>query len=1512
MKKFLPKLYVLLFIIGIVAVLLVPQATAQVPDGSWVIDKEVTFIGKNAARSGLLLDWTLQDYKWASVSAGMQNPLIPFWVTIRNIVYALFILFVIATAFILVTTRGRSLAAKRFLPRFLVVVLLVTFSFSLIQFLYQITDGIQGFFLRTSPSVPCPPECISQKDLFYWSWDYREFIGLRKVGDENSESAYISLILTKLSAMTYYVMIGILLVRKIILWFFIIVSPIFPLLLLYYPVRNTAKIWIGEFFRWLFYAPLFAVFLAGLVSLWRQQIPMRFLTGGEGVYPTAVNILLAGPQQSAAFNNSVNLTDTYALYVVALIMLWVVIILPFILLQIFLDYMSNISFRDNPAWSQMITMINKRFPPNPPPVTPVPPGPASTGLAKALPFRNRFQMPTTTGLAREVPRPAAVPAQVNRQQSISNRSEIEKMTSITVPTMRDIARLETARLQKDTSQLREISKIRENLEKIANPASITSSVERDRFVQMRDSLIKERDLGNPMAASILKAAESMSKVSTSSKATSETNTLKEVLQSIAKPEVVKSLEKDKYVELRDRLIKESEKGNTVATTILNTANTLTESTSTTSVVETKTIKEVISQLAAPSTITNSSERERVASLKEQLIQQEKSGNTVAREVLATIEKVSSTTTSQEEKEQQITRLKDALIKETEKGNTLASSLLALMRSEKATTDRTNIKEIIRQLASPNTVTNATDREKVTSLKDQLIKEEKAGNQVAEKVLSAIREVQSASSETEREKVLTELREALLQEANKGNDLAISVLSSIKTEGADVDVQKVKDKLEKAKANGDSLAATLLALLASKEAEKKVAADTKAIGKAAIPTTNRIQQVSLDDYEAVKDMWVENYQNLDVPQSLEGEQSRSQWIEEDMSQIEDTINLLSSTNEEDIQKGMEQVSNILPFLLIGGFSQEEIKAYLKAKLEAGKVALKIVEATKSEEDTLLEVKKSATEQAKTMTTSQEATIPTMSNDRSGSESYSSIAPSPSVSQNSSSGSSSDLSYESGLKSSSSHASDTRSQQYTGSRAESVSSSGLSTDRTGDSPEHATEVFSSNTSEAGNPQHTTIIKPQITLNVTAQLPEESKKILHLANITIPKMMEIAKYEASLKSGRNADSAKEMLNAIANIANPNVISDPQKKAQVASLRDLLIKESQKGNPVAESILSAAGVADKEKVGSTQGQLGQIIKLLKDLFDPTQIKNPTEREKYIDLKKKIEEKALSGEPLASAIMQTIKRMNQDYVFAVHELYAEIKDPQKITERARAEKMQKIHEILEQEQKTGNMLAGNMLKDTTSDVTIDNILKTKVELTQEKEKGNTIAQDILTEFPAIPAVDTVSAQNIKKVLDTGLSKKDPLAVYVQTFLLRKEDIKDDNILLPESNKLQAVSLDDYESVKKLWMDNYRNAETKDEDLVRDEKDITDAVNLLASPDKERIEQGMEKVSLILPFLLIGGFSQSEVVSYLKAKREAIKAIKAEREEAEEKISTERLSSHTQKTADQKIAEELDPNDAEK
>src|SRR3989344_6151112 len=159
MIRFLSKikkifLILLFFLLLVLPILSHPQKTiaqtpTPLPQGQWVKDDEVTFVGKVAARSGEFLDWTLANYYWSSVSSGNSNPLASFWATIRNIVYAFFTLFVLISAFVIIVTRGKNITVMKFIPRFIMILLLVTFSFALIQFIYQITDAIQGFFLKS-------------------------------------------------------------------------------------------------------------------------------------------------------------------------------------------------------------------------------------------------------------------------------------------------------------------------------------------------------------------------------------------------------------------------------------------------------------------------------------------------------------------------------------------------------------------------------------------------------------------------------------------------------------------------------------------------------------------------------------------------------------------------------------------------------------------------------------------------------------------------------------------------------------------------------------------------------------------------------------------------------------------------------------------------------------------------------------------------------------------------------------------------------------------------------------------------------------------------------------------------------------------------------------------------------------------------------------------------------------------------------------------------------------------
>ncbi len=436
MKKFLPTVILLVFFLQFTSVAyaqtikyedVLAQCDAQsIPrENCYIPDKDVQFAAKNAVRARDLINQVLGNYKWFQTGQGSSIDFGQIWIPIRNIVYAVLGLFILAAAFLMIITRGKSLTVRKFIPRFILVLVLVTLSFSLIQFLYIIGDTVQQFVLKT-PNPICQPDHqnISDCDLLKISFKYDDpsvlnyQIGLRRPEPKYDEVVFTTILMTKLTAVSYYAMFAILIIRKIILWFFLIVSPIFPLLLLFPLIRNSAKIWIGEFFRWLLYAPLFTLFLQGLVQLWfHGGIGFHCYDSGldpNQFYVTATDILLGGPCQAVGVKNNLNSPETFIQYLVALLMLWIVIILPFILLKIFLDYIYNFSMVESniikylamngPAMSRLNKYglfqgsgVGSTVPP-----APGTPPSASTGMARRIGEEVAARQPATTGVSKPI------------------------------------------------------------------------------------------------------------------------------------------------------------------------------------------------------------------------------------------------------------------------------------------------------------------------------------------------------------------------------------------------------------------------------------------------------------------------------------------------------------------------------------------------------------------------------------------------------------------------------------------------------------------------------------------------------------------------------------------------------------------------------------------------------------------------------------------------------------------------------------------------------------------------------------------------------------------------------------------------------------------------------------------------------------------------------------------------------------------------------------------------------
>ena len=328
------------------------QTAAAAASISWVADEGITIAGKGVARAGHFIDWVLKYPQWYYIQSTNDNPLTFFWKNIRNLSYAYLIVFLVIIAFILIINRGKSITLKQILPRLIIVLVGISFSFAILQFLYQVTDIVQGYLLRLSTSTP-----ISSKDLLSVGFNYQDFQGFKADGAVNSESYKTTLFLTNATSITYYVMGTILLLRKAFLWMFIAASPLFAILLIIPSSYKLLKFLFGNLMRWLLYGPLFYLFIGVYITLWKIGIPLPFdFLRTDLVYPNGANILLAGPGQQASINNNLNTPDTFIYYVFALIMLWAIMAIPFVITHLFIKNFKNLLQSDNKFIKRFVNM----------------------------------------------------------------------------------------------------------------------------------------------------------------------------------------------------------------------------------------------------------------------------------------------------------------------------------------------------------------------------------------------------------------------------------------------------------------------------------------------------------------------------------------------------------------------------------------------------------------------------------------------------------------------------------------------------------------------------------------------------------------------------------------------------------------------------------------------------------------------------------------------------------------------------------------------------------------------------------------------------------------------------------------------------------------------------------------------------------------------------------------------------------------------------------------------------
>ncbi len=429
----------------------------------WTDDEEVTIQGRSNERAR-------QFIYWVTTHAAIDNhpALTKVWSTARNLSY----FFVILTAALLglgiiIGQRTNFETGIKLWPavtRIVTSLLYISFSATIVITIVQLSDIMMKFFI----------ENLGGKDLFniYFSGISQEsnysFYGIKDLNIGAQESIKTQLFMLKLTNISYYFMGGMLLLRKIILWFLLFVSPFLAILLSFAFIKNVGMIWIGVFFQWVFYGPLLALFLGGLATIWKAGIPFIFDFSRSGtaagyIYPTATNITWGGPAQRLTPLNNINYIDPYVEYIITLIMLWAVTFFPWWLLRIFRDYCCE---GINAMKNMMLSAIN----------------PGKGGAPS--PILSPVNLSSNLGAALKIPRETetSVRTRIETVEEIkkARTEEITQSLNIKASKITDIAHFETNKTVNET--------VNKNINYLKNPIQAPTSSERQKYMNIRSEL----------------------------------------------------------------------------------------------------------------------------------------------------------------------------------------------------------------------------------------------------------------------------------------------------------------------------------------------------------------------------------------------------------------------------------------------------------------------------------------------------------------------------------------------------------------------------------------------------------------------------------------------------------------------------------------------------------------------------------------------------------------------------------------------------------------------------------------------------------------------------------------------------------------------------------------------------------------------------------------------------------------------------------------------------------------
>ncbi|PIY71645.1 hypothetical protein COY87_05095 [Candidatus Roizmanbacteria bacterium CG_4_10_14_0_8_um_filter_33_9] len=919
----------------------------------WALDEEITAQGKADERARQFVYWVINN------NSIDDHPVIKqVWNITRNVTLFLFVLVVSMFGLgYIIGQRSQFQSKIEIWPnimKILLGLLYISFSFAITIFIIQVSEILMKFFIET----------LGGKNLFniYFSQastekNYTDFIGCRDLNHKVQEAANTEMFMLKLTNITYYVMGIMLLLRKIILWFLMFVSPFLVLLMPFVFIRNTGYIWIGVFFQWVFYGPLFALFLGALSSIWKNGIPYPFDFSRAGnmlgyVYPTGINIVYGGPGQIGshiigALNNA-NYADTFAEYIISLVMLWAVTFFPWWLLRIFRDTCCDgIYAMKNILMGMFDKMGGGGIGPKPPPSGPTP-TPSTTSTSLQLPHDIDEHVQTKVHI------------ETIEQIRRSKTEEIHKSLDLSMTKLTDIARFETNKQTRETVQ--------KNLNFLSQPTKAETPTERQKFMNIRTELfnrsIKEDRVAQQMLSSI-------------SNSSVERNIQKErilstIPQSNSFTQTVASqthISQDKVASLSNSFITSVLNNNSVINHVSQTSNTPITQVKTILSSYQQHISQPITQNKSLVHSTTSSQVQSPTQIINSISKQTGIQKEQIKSVITNVSNVAKSTSINNSLINSVTSNNSLVNDIATKTNISAPQIQTILSSYKEHQTQ-NISNPVQSISNKtgiqqNTissvisqVTNLAQTQTTginTSFIETVANNKTVVNDIATKTNISAPQVQTILSSYKEHQV--------------NSDKAIQNISQ-KTGVSQEKIKQVMSTVNNVAKNNKDVIKTVALKENVKEEDIIKILDTQ--NQLVVEPEKHIEEtvsippsVSIEDYEEVKKMWTSQYEKGEVPVT-ENITSRDEWVENDITFITNTLNKLMSPDEKLKQQGVDDLGYILPIFLINNLKGEELVIYLKAKIEAAKHVKELrdmekqitekLKAKASEEEELVEVEK----------------------------------------------------------------------------------------------------------------------------------------------------------------------------------------------------------------------------------------------------------------------------------------------------------------------------------------------------------------------------------------------------------------------------------------------------------------------------------------------------------------------------------------------------------------------------